>query len=146
MMTLSEQINPQEIQSKIAIDCTKLMEDQVNKKTGIKGLAFKAVFNALKGVSPNYISEAISRLLPQVSMALDPIWNEGLATGNPFNYLQQNKSNTADVILSITDAKIEKSQNKIVKISYQKVRPSVKGEVEESIPALTEILANYVKF
>lgn len=145
IMELSEQIKPQEIQSNIAIDCAKLMEDQVSKKTGITGLAFKAVYGALKGVSPNYIKEAIERLLPQVSVALDPIWKEGLATGDPFQYLVENNSTTADVILSVTDAKIEKSQNKIVKIAYNKVRPSVKGEVAEAIPGLTQILGNYIK-
>lgn len=146
IMELSEQIKPQEIQSNIATDCAKLMEDQVSQKKGITGLAFKAVYGALKGVSPDYIKEAIERLLPPVSIALDPLWNQGLEMGDPLKYLVENNSNTADVILSVTDAKIEKSQNKIVKIAYNKVRPSVKGEVAEAIPGLTQILGNYINF
>jgi hypothetical protein len=144
-MQLSEQLKPQEIQSNIATDCAKLMEDQVAKKTGISGLAFKAVYGALKSISPNYIHGAIERLLPQVSASLDPIWDEGLKLGNPLAHLKENTSITADIILSVTDTKIEKSQNKIVKVSYKKIRPSVKGEVEEAIPGLTDILEKYIK-
>lgn len=143
-MNLSQHLTQEEIQSNLASDCANLMGQQVAKKTGITGLAFKAVYGALKSVSPDYIQGAIYRLLPQVSAALEPIWKEGLETGNPFDHLVKNCSNTADLILSVTDERIEKSTNKIVKVSYQKVRPSVKGEVEEAIPGLTNILSKYI--
>lgn len=145
-MGFSEQINDQETQLKIAHDCTDLIEQHVNRKKGVTGVAFKTLYKGLKSVSADYIVQANLKLLPSVTKALDPLWDEGKQKGDPVEYMKENKSLTADTILSVTDDKIGDAKNKIVKVSYSKVRKSLKGEIEEVIPDLASILQKYVEY
>lgn len=144
-MGLSDKIGDQTMRQNLAEDCAKLMDEQVSAKGGISGLALKAAYGVVKGVEPSYIPAAINRLLPDALTALDPMWNEGVQSGDPVQYLSQNRSRTADMLLSITDAKIEKSNNGVVRASYNKLRKSVKTDVEEAVPGLAKILGTHIQ-
>ena len=129
----------------IVSDCTKLLDTQVANMGGISGLALKAGYSAVKGIRPTYCSDAIEGLLPESLNALDPIWSEGIQTGDPVGHLTQNRDRTADALLAITDARIEKSNNTIVRGAYSKLRNSAKKHVEEAIPGLAKIIDNHSK-
>lgn len=144
-MGLSNGLNDPTKKASIVADCVKLIDEQVTAKGGLSGLGLKAAYAAVKGVKPNYIARAIEGLLPEVLGALDPIWSEGIQAGDPVEYLTQNQSRAADAVLSITDARIEKSNNTIVRGSYNKLRNSAKSDVEAAIPSLAKIIDNYTK-
>lgn len=143
-MGLSEQVKDKTIQANIAADCTQLIEEQVSTKHGLSGLALKATYGMVKGVGPTYIPGAIGRLLPDACSALEPIWEEGLQSGNPVEHLTQHRERAADMLLSVTDARIAKSDNGIVKGAYSKLRKSVKGDVEAAVPGLAKILDTHL--
>lgn len=144
-MKLSDDLLDPSKKNMVVADCTKLMDEQVASMQGVSGLAFKAGYTAVKGFAPNYCSEAIASLLPQSLTAIDPIWSEGIQAGNPVEHLTQNTSRTADAILSITDAKIEKSNNKALRGVYEKLRSSAKKHVEEAVPGLAKIIGNHTQ-
>jgi hypothetical protein len=141
-MGLSNTLQHQETQ--IAEDCAQLIDEQVAAKKGVSGLAIKTAYRALKGLGHSYISRAIQGLLPQALEAVDPLWVEGVQAGNPVDYLSQNREQTADVLLGVTDAKISNAQNKIVIAAYKQVRKSVRGDVAEAVPGLAQIISQYV--
>ncbi|MCM1984134.1 DUF6918 family protein [Lyngbya confervoides] len=142
-MVLSEKFQDPQVQAQIAQDCAQLMDQQVARKTGLGGLAIKAAYTALKGIGPNYVPRAIHGLLPQALVAMDPMWQVGVQTGDPVAHLSQNPAQTAEILLSVTDNKIKNAQNKIVIATYKKVRNSVKGDVEQAVPGLAQIIAQY---
>jgi hypothetical protein len=142
-MGLNETLQNPDVRNRIVADCVKLMDEQVATKNGISGFALKATYGVVKGVGAGYIPGAIDRLLPQVFSALDPMWEEGVQSGDPVAHLTQHRSRTADTILSITDTKIEKTDNGVVRASYNKLRKSVKGDVEEAVPSLAKIIHNH---
>jgi hypothetical protein len=144
-MKLSDDLLNPSKKSMVVADCTKLMDEQVASMQGVSGLAFKAGYTAVKGFAPSYCADAIAALLPQSLTAIDPIWSEGIQAGNPVEHLTQNSSRTADAILSITDAKIEKSNNKALRGVYDKLRSSAKKHVEEAVPGLAKIIGNHTK-
>ncbi len=144
-MGLSDGLNDPNKKASLVADSVKLIDDQIAAKSGIGGLGWKAAYAAVKGVMPGYIAGAIDRLLPEVLPALDRMWSEGTQTGDPVGYLAQNQSRAADALLSVTDARIERTSNGIVRGSYSKLRSSAKSEVEEAIPALAKIIDNYTK-
>lgn len=144
-MKLSEQIQDQQIRLNIAQDCVKLMEAQVEAKTGVTGILFKTLYKGIKSISPNYAQKAIFGLIPSISQALNPLWDEGIEKGNPVTYLQSNPTLTANTILSVTDERIKKTANKIIKVSYEKIRNSLQDEIEQVVPQLAEILGKYAK-
>ncbi|QYO64326.1 DUF6918 family protein [Leptolyngbya sp. 7M] len=143
-MSLSDKISDQATQESLVADCAKLIDEQVAAKSGISGLALKAAYGVVKGIEPGYVPAAIQRLLPEVVAVLDPMWEEGEQSGDPVTYLTQNRAQTADALLSITDAKIEKSKNGVVRASYNKLRKSVRSDVEEAVPGLAQILGAHV--
>ncbi|MEY3297758.1 MAG: hypothetical protein RLZZ597_1018 [Cyanobacteriota bacterium] len=123
--------------------CTHLIDTQVAAKGGLGGMALKTTYGVVKGIGPGYVPGAVGRLLPQVLAALDPIWHEGLQAGDPVAYLSQQRDRAADSLLSVTDARIAHSNNGLIKTSYQRLRQSVKGDVEAAVPGLVEILAHH---
>lgn len=142
-MGLSDGLNDANKEASLVADCVKLIDEQVTAKGGLGGLALKAAYGAVKGVKPGYIASAIEALLPPTLTALDPIWSEGVQSGNPVEHLNQNRSRAAEAVLSVTDARIEKSNNGVVKGAYNQFRKSVKSDVEEAIPGLAKIIGNY---
>lgn len=143
-MALSDKLNDPTLQENLVEDCVKLMDEQVATKGGIGGLALKAAYGVVKNIEPSYISGAIERLLPEALNALDPMWEEGVQAGDPVQHLTQNSSRTADTLLSITDARIEKSSNTVMRSTYGKFRKSVKNDIQEAVPDLAKILGTHV--
>ncbi|QYX33325.1 DUF6918 family protein [Sphaerospermopsis torques-reginae] len=129
----------------LVADLTNLLDTQVSSIGGVSGMAIKAGYAAIKGISPKYCAGAIERLLPESFAALEPIWEEGLNTGDAVGYLSQNRSRTADLLLSITDIRIQKSSNSTIKGVYNKLRSSVKKHVEEAVPGLAQVIDKYTK-
>ena len=144
-MGLTDQIKNRNAQASITADCAKLIDEQVAAKNGIGGLALKATYGVVKGIGADYVSGAIHRILPEVLNALDPIWHEGVQAGNPIEHLTNTRSRTADMVLSVTDARIERSKNGIVRASYSKLRKSVKSDVEEAVPSLAKLISQYAQ-
>ncbi|GAA6623122.1 DUF6918 family protein [Scytonema sp. NUACC26] len=144
-MGLSDGLDNPNKKDRVVADCTKLLDEQVASMGGVSGLALKAGYAAVKGIAPTYCTTAIERLLPQSFTALDPIWNEGVQTGDPVAHLVQNRSRTADALLSVTDERISKSNNTTVKGVYTKLRNSAKKHVEEAVPGLAKVIDNYTK-
>lgn len=139
-MGMAENLDDQDTKSMVVVACVKLMDEQVAAKTGLSGLALKTAYGIVKGIGPSYIPGALERLLPEAFAALDSLWDEGIQVGNPVDHLSQNRSRAADLLLSITDTRIERSNNGIVRASYQKFRKSVKSDVEEAVPGLAAII------
>lgn len=144
-MGLTDGLNDSNKKDRLVADGVKLIDEQVSAKSGLGGMAWKAAYGTVKGVKPGYIEGAIDRLLPECLSALDPMWSEGTQTGDPVQYLSQNSSRAADALLGITDARIEKTSNGIVRSAYKQLRGSAKSEVEAAVPGLAKIIDNYTK-
>lgn len=139
-MGLSNILNDQAVKTKVVDDCTLLIDRQVAAKSGLSGMALKAAYGMVKGIDATYVPNAIHRILPEVVNALEPVWADGLQAGNPVVHLSQNQAQTAEIILGITDRRIAKTNNGVVRSAYNKLRQSVKGDVEEAVPGLAKIL------
>ncbi|MEH2232490.1 MAG: hypothetical protein V7K71_23150 [Nostoc sp.] len=126
-------------------DCCNMIEGQLASKSGMSGIALKTAFAALKGVKPGYIPYVVEQILPQCFTALDPIWSQGVEKGDPVEYLSANRSNTADALLGVTDARVKNSNRQIVRGTYEKLRGSAKKHVEEAVPDLAKVINNYTK-
>lgn len=142
-MGLNEIVQDNAVREKVVNDCTQLIDEQVAAKPGLGGVALKATYGVVKNIQPGYISGAINRLIPAVCASVEPIWQEGLKAGDPVAYLSQNQSRTADAILHTTDVRAEKTSNKVVRSSYNKLRKSIKGDVEAAVPGVAQILGRH---
>ena len=124
-------------------DCVKLIDQQVAAASGLGGMALKAAYSTVKGIRADYCAQVLDQLLPEISIALDPMWTEAKNNGNPVEYLTQRKGEVADELLQISDKRVEKSTRAMVKGAYAKLRPSAKTYVENGVPDLAEIINKY---
>ncbi|MEM9817138.1 MAG: hypothetical protein AAF827_12150 [Cyanobacteria bacterium P01_D01_bin.6] len=138
-MPLSDLNQVSGIKASIVKDCDHLINSHVSQKGGVSGIALKTAYRVVKGVGPNYVQGAIGRMLPATLKVLDPIWQEGLQSGDPVAYLEEHRSRTADLILSVTDHRIQHTSGPIIGV-YNKLRKSVKSDVETAVPELATIL------
>jgi hypothetical protein len=124
-------------------DCVKLIDKQVAAAPGLGGLALKAAYSTVKGIRADYCAQVVDQLLPEISIALDPMWTEAVNNGNPVEYLAQRKATVADELLQLSDKRAEQSTRAVVKGAYAKLRPSAKTYVEKGVPDLAEIINKY---
>jgi len=143
-MGLSDTLQDQSVKDAVVADCVRLIDEQVAAKKGLSGMALKTAYRVVKGIGADYLPGAIARVLPQVMTAIDPLWQEGQQTGDPVAYFNQHRSQVADRVLSVTDARVENSSNTIVRSSYNQLRKSIKGDVELAIPGVAEIIQRHM--
>ncbi|XZN92675.1 MAG: DUF6918 family protein [Microcoleus sp.] len=142
-MALSDILLNEKNRDNVVDDCVKLIDEQVAAASGLGGLALKAAYSTVKGIRADYCAQVVDQLLPEISIALDPMWTEAVTNGSPVEYLTQRKSQVADELLQISDARVENSTRAMVKGAYGKLRPSAKNYVENGIPDLAKIIDKY---
>ncbi len=143
-MTLTQKIEDPAVKSAIANDCAQLIDRQVSAKSGLSGIALKTAYGVIKNIGSNYVPGAVKRLLPETCAAVEPVWAEGVAQGDPVANMSQQSDRTADLILAATDARIAKNGNGLITGTYNKLRKSIKSDVAAAVPEVAQILNKHV--
>lgn len=143
-MTLTHKIEDPAVKVAIANDCAQLIDRQVAAKSGLSGIALKAAYGVVKGIGSNYVPGAIKRLLPETCAAVEPVWEEGVAKGDPVAHLSEQSDRTADLILGATDNRIARVGNGLIVGTYNKLRKSIKTDVVAAVPEVASILSKHV--
>ena len=140
-MSLKEALDDPAKKPAIIADCLTLIDDEVKDKSGFGGLALKAGYKTVSGFKPGFVKNVVEGLLPDFAEALEPLSDEAKAAGTPLgSYIQGHKGRAADAMLSVTDAKADRSTNRIVKSTYKKLRGSAKKNVESALPRLGKLI------
>jgi hypothetical protein len=130
--------------SAVIDDALQVLDAEVSDKGGITGLAIKAAYKVVQGVSPGFVRQVVDHLLDEFLDALDPVYQEAVAKGEaPGPYLRANSSRVADALLAVTDKRAERAQRAVIKKTYEKLRPSAKKHVEEAAPRLAQMLERH---
>ena len=129
----------------VVADSKKLIEAEVAKKGGLSGLAIKAGFKTLQSIKPTILEEALGHLLPAFAPAIQPHVDAGRAAGDVRAHLVKNAETVADALLAVTDRKGQNSKNRIIKKTYDGLRPQAKKHVTEAVPGLAELIVKHVK-
>ncbi len=142
MPSLPDVLNAPDKKPAVVRDCLTLIDDEVSDKGGLTGLAIKAGYKAVKGVKPGFIQAAVEGLLPEFSVALDPIFQE---TGGKdvTAHFMGNADRVADALLAITDAKAKSSPHGVVKGAYDKLRGIAKKNVAAAVPRLGHLIEKH---
>jgi len=125
-------------------DCLEIIDREVDDKGGLSGLAIKAGYKAVSGIKPGFIKNVVTDLLPEFAKAIEPVYTEGKTAGKPtVAHLETNAGRVADALLAITDGKAQRSKSGVVKGTYERLRPTAKKNVEQSIPRLARLVEKY---
>ena len=144
MPSLPETLTSDTKKSQVVDDCCGIIDAEVSDKGGFSGLAIKAGYAAVKGIKPGFVKHVVADLLPEFSVALDPIFQEAKTRGVPVaSHFSSNASRVADALLSITDGKAKRSSSGVVKGTYDKLRGTAKNHVEAAVPRLGKLVEKH---
>ena len=124
-------------------DAAQLLDAEVAEKRGLSGLAVKAAFKAVKGVSPRMIPMSIDALLDDFCDAVDPFWAECQSSGAaPRPFFGQRAAAVANALLQITDARARRSKQRILKGAYAKLRGQAANHITVAMPRLADLISH----
>lgn len=145
MPTLTEQLAKTDRQNVIK-DTARLIEEEVAAKSGLSGMAIKGGYKVVSKVKPTMIEESIDHLLDAFTEALDPLYQDYVenADAKSFEtYIQKHDDRAANDLLSITDARAERSDNKILKSTYTRLRGQAEKHVKDALPGVGRLIDRY---
>ena len=144
MSTLTEILLVPGTRPKVIADCVRLIEEEVDSKGGLSGIAIKGAFMVVKAVKPGFINEAVDHMLDDFVRRLEPFHTEAQQKNEPIGpFLNARAGTVADALLAISDERAARAKNQGVKKAYDKLRPSAKKNVEAAIPRLGRLIAKY---
>ena len=143
-MNLRERLGDSQRRAGVVRDCVELIEAEVKDKGGLGGLAIKAGYAAVNGFKPTFVTETFDHLLDEFADKLDPPYQAAKAAGRPVAaYFVEQKSQVADNLLAITDARAKRAKTALVVKTYEKLRSSAKQHVESAMPRLGQLVEKH---
>jgi hypothetical protein len=142
--TLSEILLVPGNRPKVVADCVQLINEEVDSKGGLTGLAVKGAYALVKAVKPGFVAEAVDHMLDDFVKRLEPFWADAQARNEPVGPLMNGRAGeVADALLSISDDRARGSKNPTLKKAYEKLRPTGKKHVEAAVPRVGRLVAKY---
>ena len=145
MATLLELLGGPAKRAAVIDDALRVLDAEVEDKSGFGGIAIKTAFKLVRGISPDFLRNTVDHLLDDFLKALDPIYQEALQRGvDARQHMTNNPDRVADLLLAITDGRAARAKNQMVKKAYEKLRDGAKKHVEAAVPRLGDLFARHV--
>lgn len=134
------------VRPNVVADCVRVIDEEVQSKGGLTGIAIKGAYAVVKAVKPGFIAEAMNDLLPDFAARLDRFYQEARQGSQPVGALMKAQAGAvADALLGITDDRATRAKNVTVKKAYEKLRPTGKKHVEAAVPRVSGLIEKYAK-
>src|SRR5258708_22971618 len=72
---------------KVIADCVQLVNEEVDSKGGLTGLAVKGAYAIVKAVKPGFVTEAVDHMLDDFVKRLEPFWGDAQTKNEPIGPL-----------------------------------------------------------
>ncbi|MEA2697451.1 MAG: hypothetical protein QOI66_1722 [Myxococcales bacterium] len=144
MSTLNELLLVPGNRPKVVADCVRLIEEEVDSKGGLSGLAIKGAFALVKAVKPGFVAEAVDNMLNDFVARLEPFHAAAQVRNEPTGpYLGARAGEVAEALLAISDERAARAKNATLKKAYEKLRPTGKKHVEAAVPRVGRLIGKY---
>jgi hypothetical protein len=144
MPTLTDMLLVPGNRPKVIADCVQLINEEVDAKGGLTGLAVKGAYALVKAVKPGFVTEAVDHMLDDFVKRLEPFWADAQAKNEPIGPLMNTRApQVADALLAISDERAARSSNPTLKKAYEKLRPTGKKHVEQAVPRVGRLVQKY---
>jgi len=144
MPTLTDMLLVPGNRPKVIADCVQLINEEVDAKGGLTGLAVKGAYALVKAVKPGFVTEAVDHMLDDFVKRLEPFWADAQAKNEPVGPLMNARApQVADALLAISDERAARSSNPTLKKAYEKLRPTGKKHVEQAVPRVGRLIQKY---
>ena len=145
MPTLTEILLVPGNRPKVVNDCVQLINEEVDSKGGLTGLAVKGAYALVKAVKPGFVAEAVDHMLDDFVKRLEPFWADAQAKNEPIGPLMNARAGeVSDALLTISDERAQRAKNATLRKAYDKLRPTGKKHVEAAVPRIGRLIAKHV--
>lgn len=142
MSTLVDKLTAPEVRPKVVAACVDLIDREVASKGGLSGMAVKAGYAVIKAIKPGFVAQVVESLLPDFAAAMQPMYER---EGDNFaTWAEGHRSEIADALLSVTDARAQKAKNATIKKTYERLRGSAREHVAAAVPNLITTLRPFL--
>ena len=147
MTNLTERLGTEPTRAKVIEECVTLIDNQVKAKGGVSGLAIRASYTTIKAIKKKFVPEVVDGMLDDWLGKLQPHHDKWAAGGGGSfaEFLIARSDDVAEDLLSVTDARAEKTTHTTAKKMYVKMRPSAKKNVVEALPELSRLLEKHLQ-
>jgi hypothetical protein len=144
MSTLNDILLAPGARPKVVSDCVRLIDEEVDSKGGLTGLAVKGAYAIVKAVKPGFVAEAVESMLDDFVRRLEPFYAEAQLRNEPVApYMNGRAGDVAEALLAISDERAQRARNPTLKKAYDKLRPTGKKHVEAAVPRVGRLIAKY---
>jgi len=142
MSTLVELIGKDPVRPLVVTDCIGLIDAQVKQK----GFVIKSAYAMIKGIKKTFVPETVNALLDDWLGKLNPHYEKWAAqkTTSFSDYVVSRSDEVAEDLLSVTDARAEKTSHTTAKKMYLRMREGAKKNVIEAIPELSKMIERHL--
>lgn len=143
--TLQEILLAPDTKPQVVKDCCALIDSEVAGKSGISGTAVKLAYKTVSAFASGYVRQTVESLLPQIVGKLQPFWADFNASGSSGfgDYLVKRGDEVSEALLSVTDARAEKSSRATVIKAYRSVRGGAGKHIQAALPRVGELVTKY---
>jgi hypothetical protein len=128
-------------------DCVVMVDDEINSKGGLSGMAIKTGYVAVKTFKASIITEAIEGMIDDMVKNLEPFWDEyekGGKSGSFDSFVNGRAPAVADALLKISDDRAATTHHQTLKKVYEKLRPTGKKNVEQAVPRVGKVVSKFM--
>ena len=123
-------------------DCIALIDAQVKEK----GFVIKGAYATIKAIKKSFVPEVVDSLLDEWLGKLQPHFDKWSANKSTSlsDFLVSRSDDVAEDLLSVTDARAERTTHTTAKKMYGKMRDGAKRNVVEAIPELAKLVEKHL--
>jgi hypothetical protein len=142
MSNLVEVLGKEPKRPSVIADCVNLIDEQVKEK----GFVIRGAYSTIKAIKKTFIPEVVDALLDDWLGKLQTHFDKWSANKSSSfsDYLVARGDDVAEDLLSVTDARAEKTSHSTAKKMYSKMRDGAKRNVVEAIPALAKLFEKHI--
>ena len=136
--TLVEQLGKEPQRPQVIAECVELIDAQVKQK----GFVLKSAYATIKAIKKKFVPEVVDALLDDWLGKIQPHYDKWSANKQSSfsDYVIARSDDVAEDLLSVTDARAEKTSHTTAKKMYHRMRDGAKRNVIEAIPDLARVI------
>ena len=142
MPSLVEQLGKEPPRQQVVADCVDLIDAQVKQK----GFVIKSAYATIKAIKKKFVPEVVDSLLDDWMGKIQPHYDKWVVSKPTSfsDYIIARSDEVAEDLLSVTDARAEKTSHTTAKKMYGKMRDGAKRNVVEAIPELAKTIEKHL--
>lgn len=146
MINLNNIVTDKVRRKELIEDCVQLINNEVESKSGLSGLAVKGAFAVVKAIKPGMVPHVVDHMLNDFATQLDPLIKQTVARSADElerSMIEQAHS-IANALLRVSDERAQNANNRTLQKAYEKLRPAAVKYVEAAVPNMAKMLRKYV--